>query len=73
MAWPGLGLLCVQVFVAAVSKRKQVCPSTASTQAVAGSTVHEMSVNTTDICHINKFRYQIYVYLLHTLQDRCVS
>lgn len=46
-----------KVFVAAVSKRKQVCPSTASTQAVAGSTVHEMSVNTTDICHINKFRF----------------
>ncbi|XP_066339789.1 protein NRT1/ PTR FAMILY 4.4-like [Miscanthus floridulus] len=46
-----------KVFVAAVSKRKQVCPSTtASVQAIAGVTVHEMSVNTTDICHINKFR-----------------
>ncbi|CAD6257545.1 unnamed protein product [Miscanthus lutarioriparius] len=47
-----------KVFVAAVSKRKQVCPSTtASVQAIAGVTVHEMSVNTTDICHINKFRF----------------
>ncbi|KAG0529376.1 hypothetical protein BDA96_05G093500 [Sorghum bicolor] len=43
-----------KVFVAAVSKRKQVCPSTAS---IAVVTVHDMSVNTTDICHINKFRF----------------
>lgn len=46
-----------KVFVAAVSKRKQVCPSTASVQSIAGVTVHEMSVNTTDISHINKFRF----------------
>ncbi|KAJ1275237.1 hypothetical protein BS78_05G121200 [Paspalum vaginatum] len=44
-----------KVFVAAVTKRKQVCPSTATMQAIAG---HDMSVNTTNnICHINKFRF----------------
>ncbi|CAL4994243.1 unnamed protein product [Urochloa decumbens] len=45
-----------KVFVAAVTKRKQVCPSTATVQAIAGVTAHEMSVNTTtNIRHISKF------------------
>ncbi|CAO2141314.1 unnamed protein product [Urochloa humidicola] len=43
-----------KVFVAAVTKRKQVCPSTA---AIAGVTTHDMSVNTQNIRHINKFRF----------------
>ncbi|XP_062182612.1 protein NRT1/ PTR FAMILY 4.4-like [Phragmites australis] len=42
-----------KVFVAAVTKRKQVCPSTATVQAIA---THEMSVNT-NIRRINKFRF----------------
>nr|TKW00088.1 hypothetical protein SEVIR_8G085900v2 [Setaria viridis] len=46
-----------RVFVAAVTKRKQVCPSTATVQANASITAHEMSVNTTNIRHINKFRF----------------
>ncbi|XP_066336893.1 protein NRT1/ PTR FAMILY 4.4-like isoform X2 [Miscanthus floridulus] len=46
-----------KVFVAAVSKRKQVCPSTASVKAIATVTVHDISVNTTDICHISKIRF----------------
>ncbi|RCV37703.1 hypothetical protein SETIT_8G084200v2 [Setaria italica] len=46
-----------KVFVAAVTKRKQVCPSTATVQANASITAHEMSVNTTSIRHINKFRF----------------
>nr|CAB3491340.1 unnamed protein product [Digitaria exilis] len=47
-----------KVFVAAVTKRKQVCPSTATVQAIASVTAtHEMSVNTTNIRHINKFRF----------------
>ncbi|TKW00086.1 hypothetical protein SEVIR_8G085900v4 [Setaria viridis] len=46
-----------KVFVAAVTKRKQVCPSTATVQANASITAHEMSVNTTNIRHINKFRF----------------
>jgi hypothetical protein len=44
------------VFVAAVTKRKQVCPSTATVQAIASVSAHEMSVNPTNIRHINKFR-----------------
>lgn len=46
-----------KVFVAAVTKRKQVCPSTATMHAIAGH--HEMMpVNTNNsICHINKFRF----------------
>ncbi|CAN6362700.1 unnamed protein product [Urochloa humidicola] len=48
-----------KVFVAAVTKRKQVCPSSATVQAIAGVTAHEMSVNTTttNIRHISKFRF----------------
>ncbi|CAL4981649.1 unnamed protein product [Urochloa decumbens] len=47
-----------KVFVAAVTKRKQVCPSTATVQAIAGVTAHEMSANTTtNIRHISKFRF----------------
>ncbi|KAG2556784.1 hypothetical protein PVAP13_8NG152700 [Panicum virgatum] len=46
-----------KVFVAAATKRKQVCPSTATVQAIASVTAHEMSVNPTNIRHINKFRF----------------
>ncbi|KAG2561201.1 hypothetical protein PVAP13_8KG120004 [Panicum virgatum] len=48
-----------KVFVAAVTKRKQVCPSTATVQAIARvtGTAHEMLVNPTNIRHINKFRF----------------
>ncbi|RLM59125.1 protein NRT1/ PTR FAMILY 4.4-like [Panicum miliaceum] len=46
-----------KVFVAAVTKRKQVCPSTATVQAIASVSAHEMSVNPTNIRHINKFRF----------------
>ncbi|CAO1948558.1 unnamed protein product [Urochloa humidicola] len=46
-----------KVFVAAVTKRKQVCPSTATMHAIAGVTTHEMSVNAQNIRHINKFRF----------------
>ncbi|KAF8730722.1 hypothetical protein HU200_016584 [Digitaria exilis] len=53
-----------KVFVAAVTKRKQVCPSTATVQAIASVTAtHEMSVNTTNIRHINKFRCENVPYI----------
>ncbi|KAL6868326.1 hypothetical protein ACP4OV_015171 [Aristida adscensionis] len=47
-----------KVFVAAVTKRKQVCPSTATVQAIASATsTHDMSISTTNIRRINKFRF----------------
>ncbi|KAL6658624.1 hypothetical protein ACP70R_004210 [Stipagrostis hirtigluma subsp. patula] len=46
-----------KVFVAAVNKRKQVCPATATVQAIASASAHEMSINTTNIRRINKFRF----------------
>jgi hypothetical protein len=47
----------MQVFVAAVTKRKQVCPSTPALPAIVSSgATHEMSVNTNNIRRINKFR-----------------
>jgi hypothetical protein len=48
----------MQVFVAAVAKRKQVCPSTpALPGTISSRATHEISVNTTNIRRINKFRY----------------
>lgn len=38
-----------------MTKRKQVCPSTATVQAIAGA--HEVPLNTTNIRRLNKFRF----------------
>ncbi|XP_062196884.1 protein NRT1/ PTR FAMILY 4.4-like [Phragmites australis] len=46
-----------KVFVAAVTNRKQVCPSTTTVQAITGPSTHKIPINTTNIRHINKFRF----------------
>uniref|UniRef100_M8C0X5 Peptide transporter PTR1 n=1 Tax=Aegilops tauschii TaxID=37682 RepID=M8C0X5_AEGTA len=58
---PPQGSICTpiaKVFVAAVAERKQVCPSSRATlQGISSTGAHEMRLNTTNICRINKFRF----------------
>uniref|UniRef100_A0ACD6A2L3 Uncharacterized protein n=2 Tax=Avena sativa TaxID=4498 RepID=A0ACD6A2L3_AVESA len=58
---PPQGSICTpiaKVFVAAVTQRKQVCPSsTNGMQPFSGTHAHEMHLDTTNIRRINKFRF----------------
>ncbi|VAH93753.1 unnamed protein product [Triticum turgidum subsp. durum] len=58
---PPQGSICTpiaKVFVAAVAKRKQVCPSSRATvQGMSSTGAHETRLNTTNICRINKLRF----------------
>ncbi|KAK3120046.1 hypothetical protein QOZ80_9AG0680490 [Eleusine coracana subsp. coracana] len=46
-----------KVLVAAVTKRKQVCPSIPTLQGMSSAAAHEMPVSTSHVRRINKFRF----------------